>query len=106
MTREELLSLSATDVRPVKLGKQGTVYVRSLSVADTEHAKAMTEIGTPWLVAWVLLCACDADGTRLFADADAEVLAKMPAKYVKTICTEALKLNGFAPDELEGDAKN
>ena len=113
MTRDELLTLTASDVRAVELGDGRTAHVRALSVADVERAQSLAKSGrVPPLAAWVLLAACDAGGRRLFADSDAEAVARLPVRVARPICEAALALNGLTDDEAttaaaaEGDDPN
>ena len=55
------------------------------------------------VVRWVLACACDAQGNRLFAPSDQAAVSDLPFSLLDRIFTEAKKLN--EPD-LETVAKN
>lgn len=107
MLRDELLAMSSTDIRAVTLPGGKVVYVRSLSVADTERAQQLSSSGDiPAIAAWVVLSACDEKGDRLFTDEDAEKVKSLPAKIAKPICEAALDLNGFTEKEVDKDSKN
>ncbi|MDB5297301.1 MAG: hypothetical protein JWO31_3284 [Phycisphaerales bacterium] len=96
----------------VALPDGSTVYVRELSAADRNElvatATAAKEDGgkvSGFQVRAVVLTACDADGNRLFGDADTAAVSAGPASVIDVVFGAAAKLNGMTAKEDDA-AKN
>ena len=79
----------------------GEVCVASLTVAEADKIRTLGG-DVPAVVGLVIMGACDDKGVRLFSDADAEALGKLPASALGKVANAVLAHNGLAED----DAKN
>ena len=110
LTREEIIKMGAArKVEKVKVPEwKGDVYVREITAGeyDTLQMAAYTASQTdaqPQVRAnWVAAFCCDADGNRIFQDADIKTISAMGAKAVDRIYEAGQKLNALdEADELE-----
>jgi hypothetical protein len=105
LSRDAILGCNTTDVSKVSVKEfGGDVCVATLTAAEADRIKEAGSNGMPSNVFLVILGACDDKGVRLFTDADAEILAKKPARALTRIANKVLQHNGMTDDE--GEAKN
>jgi hypothetical protein len=120
-TREDILAAALkakanpnmTVVPAPELGPGRTILVRQLdgpsgealerSHFEKDESGVFRYQTAGQVVRWVLACACDAQGNRLFAPSDQATVSDLPFSLLDRIFTEAKKLN--EPD-LEVVAKN
>ncbi len=110
-TREEILGMNKMPVRKVDLPAWGDdVYVRMLTAMERdafevgcqEDAQGFRNVRARLVV----LAACDADGERIFQDADAVALGLTSALALDIVFTEAQALNGMRGEDVEELAGN
>lgn len=102
LTREQILA-SRKDRKPVLLSVPewgGDVYVRVLSAADQ---MALSDGVEPkdMAIRVILHCLVTEDGNQIFADDDAEELAKEDFPVIMRVFAFVAKLNGLSTKELE-----
>lgn len=106
ITKEALLAMTLTRV-PVEL-PEGTAYIRELSGADrdemeTAWLKYQREAGHDendyrgWFAAQVAFCLVDANGKRLFTDAEIDAVNNLPCKVRSRLANVLQRLNGLGP---------
>lgn len=87
----------------------GEVCVASLTVAEADRIRTISDSDVPASVVITILGACGGDGVRLFTDADIDALKAMPASAISKIANAVLKHNGLVeePEKNEsGEAEN
>lgn len=109
--RETILGMTQMPVREVELPAWGDqVYVKMLTGLERDAFEVSCQddkLGFRNIRArLVVLTACDADGKRLFEDADAVQLGMTPSLELDIIFTEAQKLNGMREEDIKGTAGN
>jgi len=104
MTREE--ALAALTARPVPFKEEGLdVCLRPLRAGEVQEAKEFDKTHPGGFYQFLFVrSVCDADGTRLFADADAAMVADFPAAAVEAVTGRVLKLNRMDKDPDPGKA--
>lgn len=106
--RERIFAPRPVRTRAVDMPEWGgTVYVRALSVAETERMDAKilgpdSDKGS-MIVDMAIATACDESGAPIFTAADADALAALPAAEMRRLYQAGAKFNKFMPDP-EGDA--
>ena len=113
LNREAILK---TDDLPRELVKVpewgGEVYVRTLTGTERDafEQSMVAKKNKPNLAnvraRFAVLTICDADGKRLFTDADAEVLGSKSASALDRVFEVAQRLNGFSDADSQELAKN
>ena len=112
--RESILASTDLPREPVKAWGQ-TVWVRTLSGAEKDAfedqsvvaaGQGMRAVRANFRARLAALVCCDADGKRLFTDADAQALGQTSACELEKIVKVAARLNGMTPDALEKAEKN
>jgi hypothetical protein len=110
--KDQFLSLqSKLKIEPVTIeGMTEPVYVRTLTGRERDAFEASCfqqkgknrEINTENLRAKLLVRSiCDADGQRLFTDADVNLLGNMPADVLDTLFAKAQELSGLGTKDVE-----
>jgi hypothetical protein len=110
--KEQFLALkSRLKIEAVKIdGMAEPVYVRTLTGRERDAFESscfMTkgknrELNTENLRAKLLVRSiCDADGQRLFADADVVLLGDMPADVLDALFAKAQELSGLGTKDVE-----
>lgn len=116
LTREQILSI--VDLKPQGIQIEewgGTVFIRPMnaleraewegyvfSSSDTPKAKVIDQARERLAV----LSICDAQGKRLFTDADIPELGKKNAIALERIGQAAMRLNKLTPKDIRDLAKN
>ncbi len=106
LTREIILAASDRPVTAVLVPEWGgTVYVPKLSLAEAAEFAKLPEDkkGGGILAARIVL---DADGRRLFVDADADALAAKNAVAIGRIIAAFTAANSVTTPELDAATKN
>lgn len=92
-----------------------TVFVRELNARERdafEHSCMQgkgkkQEFSTRGMqVKLVIMCACDAEGNRIFGESDTDMLFNKSSKVVYRIYKAALELNGLSNEDEEELLKN
>jgi hypothetical protein len=98
LTRESLLSLADTPLKPERVDTpHGTAFVPRLTAAGlTDFLDQIENASKGRELALVLV---DEYGTRLFADQDAEKLARLPASFSVPVTRAFREANGLAPKD-------
>ncbi|MFW5829174.1 MAG: hypothetical protein ACOCXA_02830 [Planctomycetota bacterium] len=113
LTREfilEQLNAVADSVAVPELG--GVIGIRRLSyseavaLAETAAAASTTAAQETFMVDLVLLCACDGRGERLFQDADADAVRRLPAMAMQRITDAVLRVNALHDQAVEDAVGN
>lgn len=108
--RDQILGASDLPKQEVPCPEWGcTVYVRSMSGAERDWFEAqVTQINdlpasAPRNIRALLvaLTAVDADGMRIFSEADVDALGKKSAAVLDRLWRASLELNRIGSDELE-----
>lgn len=109
LSREEILSFQDVSIVPGQgPGWAEQVFLRSLKAKERDHfeltaaGKSFENIRARLLV----LCICDAEGCRLFADEDAEVLGDKSALVLDALFVQARRMNGLTEKDVEDIEKN
>lgn len=96
MTRDELLQPATLPLQPVKF-RGADFTVRELTAAESvalgKHL-AKPDAGDAYHAVVVAHNLRDAEGTRVFTDADATALAKLPLRILKPVVEAVGKLSG------------
>jgi hypothetical protein len=84
----------------------GKLFVRMLSAAERDRYEERIAEGdhANWRARLVAMAACDAEGKRLFEDADAERLGELPSNLIERLWRAANDLGKQA--SIEGSVKN
>jgi hypothetical protein len=102
LTREQILA-SRHDRKPVPFDVPewgGTIWLRVLSAADQlAISEGLEARNVPLRV--LVTCIVDDEGNRIFADDDADELAKEDFPIIMRVFGQAAKLNGLSNVELE-----
>ncbi len=122
LTREEGLKPPKLEVsEPFTLPKSGLVMrVRELTVAERRALDAVRwkvdkdDAGEPALVidnekedaAWIVWCACDAAGARIFKTEDLTAISKWHASDAIFAARKAAELNRLGKESVEAEVKN
>jgi len=110
--RDSILAQNTLPTVPVTVPEWGTgLSVRSMTAAERDSFDASSRDGDTANLAnfrarLVVRCLIDPDGKRVFTDADAEAVGKLPAGPVCAVFGAAAKLNGLTKDEVEEIEKN
>jgi len=124
LTREAIIrniDLDIVEVDVTELGaicpttgerERTTVFVRELtareknqwaeSFAKQKGKSVKFDLKNMWLMLVIATC-CDAEGNRIFQEADVDYLANLPTRIFDRILTAAQTLNGFTSEEEEED---
>jgi hypothetical protein len=96
LTRDSLLTLAATPLKPERVDTpHGTAFVPRLTAAGlVDFLDTIEDAGKGLELARVLV---DEHGTRLFADADADQLARLPASFSVPVTRAFREANGLVP---------
>jgi hypothetical protein len=88
----------------------GDVLVRALPLADVGEFEAVSgdedASNVEVMTRMVALCACDADGNRLFTLDDATALARKARGPMMRLATAAMRVNALTAGDVEELAKN
>lgn len=112
LSKEEILNANDIVIEEVQVPEWGgSVFVRSLSGTDRDAFEQSVVEGKKMNLANIRarLCAktiCDADGERLFTDADVTALGRKSAKALNTVFEVAQGLNGLSTDDVKELEKN
>lgn len=103
LTAEQLknMPLPVAAVDAPEYGDGAQVYVRTFPGTDVEQIDALGT-GGAFLSRLAALALCDAEGARLFSDADQEAVGRLPVSLLRRVADEALTLNRLD----QGSAKN
>lgn len=104
---------SQFDEPPVKVDGFDNAYVRVMSGTERDEfdgfindADKKPHSNSLVYAKLVQLCACDANGERIFADDDPSVISKrMSVKALKRIADKALKVNLLGVEGIEAEKK-
>ena len=112
LTREAILSAEDAPLEAVDVPEWGgTLYVRSMNGIERDSFDS-------WLVEVpadertnqrgriVALCACDAEGARLFTDDDINALGHKSAEALSRVADTAMRLNALSASDVEDIAEN
>ncbi|MBD1583500.1 hypothetical protein [Pseudoalteromonas sp. S16_S37] len=105
-------ALQASHKVPVEIAGFGTVYVKSLSIAEQE-AHELSQLddegnmkkGTMFS-SLLVQAVVDKDGNKVFDESDIPMLNECKAGPLTKLFIEAKKLNSFAEDDIEQAEKN
>lgn len=108
-----ILGANKRRYREVDVPLIGKVRIRSL----TERERSEYEAGfldksgnvsniVDGKVRLIVLCACNAEGHRIFSDADANSLADVDAVVTNALADECRSLSGFSEDDIRNLEKN
>jgi len=109
LNRETILNANDCPLIPVDAPEWGgQVFVPVLSISDLESITATVKAdgndkGNAALAVQVIR---DADGNRIFGDADAPLLAKKSSKVILRVIGAFNDANGFTEQKVEQAAKN
>lgn len=111
LDRSAILHAGAIAPVPVEVPEWGgTVYVRPISGAERDAFELAITPPHGRLenirARLVALCACDAQGARLFTDADVPALGALPAVALERVALVARRVNALGAAELEEVGKN
>lgn len=112
--RERILgALPRPTIVPVpEWGEDVQISVRSLTlterlafelkngVLEDANRKTDPEKYNLWLVRYVIACACDARGARVFHPEDEEALMRQPATAIERLCLAAMRANVMSASEV------
>jgi hypothetical protein len=107
MNRTEMLAVKTQREAVDVPAWGGTVYVHELDGVElVEWSEAAAdqptaEKGTALLVR----CIRDADGARVFENADAAVMARLPGSLINRLAAVANRVNGLTEDEEDESEK-
>lgn len=111
--RDDILAIDDLPTRTVNVPEWGgTITLRSLTAAERDAWEIglynEKSGGKPMNISAsvVALCAIKPDGTRLFTDADIEVLARKSGRVLKRLWNAASDLNGLGVNDAEELEKN
>jgi hypothetical protein len=110
--KEQFLALQGKlKCEPVLIeGMSAPVYIRTMTGRERDAFEASCfqqkgktrELNMENLRAKLLVRSiCDADGTRLFTDADVNLLGNMPADVLDVLFAKAQELSGLASKDVE-----
>jgi hypothetical protein len=115
-TRDTILQARNARLEPMESPEfGGTVYVRAMSGTERDafedetykvNGKSVELNRRNGRARLLVRCLCDAEGKRLFTDADAQALGEQPAYLLDPLYAKALRLNGFTASDVEELAKN
>lgn len=107
LTREQILGSGfRSEVVKTRIGK---TRVRVMSGAVRElFEKSINKSAEDCTVRarWMRMTVCDESGKLMFTDDDIPVLAQLDYDILMPIFTEALRINGMAPESVEQAGKN
>jgi hypothetical protein len=111
LTRDAIISCDDIAKEPVQVPEwKGHVYVRLMNGAERGAFEAAVEAKkvdvTTVRGLLVALCTCDADGNRIFEDADADALNRKSAAALDRIFPVAVRLNKLSVTAAETLEKN
>jgi hypothetical protein len=116
LTKSQILAAADLRTQAVPVPEWGgEVRVRLLTAAEREEITSIWTAhksaddatkGTLTRDAMLLRCTVDADGRRLFDDADLPALKQKSAVAIGRVVDAAFELNAMAPDALETATKN
>jgi hypothetical protein len=103
--RDQILSANDTGLHPVVVPEWGnvTVYVPVIALADNDEVK-LAAAAADKTIAAAIFAMRDADGNKLFTDADADALRRKSLAAVNRVIGEFNKVNGF--NDEDDPAKN
>jgi len=110
LTRESILSAPDVDIEYVQVPEwKGGLYVRNLSGTQRdafENACAKARRGGALdvrglMTRYVVLTACDADGTAVFTDADVDALNAKSARALSRVFDAAQRVNAMTDEDVE-----
>lgn len=100
LTRDQILSI-VTQPKKVTVPHLGEVYLRLLSEAEAGQASGQSR------VTFVCMVLCDAEGKRIFSEADQKAVEKsLPFATMGSIFEQGLEFNDMQPAEDDEPAKN
>lgn len=108
LDRAGLLALSDLERREVSLPGGQTVFVRVMTVAERDRlANAVSgDVAGRLRPYTIAACACDAEGTALFSQADAEAIGRLPFRVADAIFDAASDLNRISEEAKEDLGKD
>jgi hypothetical protein len=114
LNRDQILAATDLKSEPVETpewGEGSGVFVRSLTAVERdtwdkrEYGSTKPEM-IGYKARFCVLAMVNEGGTRLFADADADALAKKSAGVIERVFTVAAKLNGLLANNSADIEKN
>lgn len=117
LTREEIIALTQTPAKVEKVGVPGVgeFHLKVMTGSERGSYRAATlsvegdKLKTDFRqmdVALLVRTLCDAGGQRLFTDADANLVGKLPSPIVAALAAAAGKLNALNEDAVGQAEKN
>lgn len=89
-----LSAFQTATVHSVEIEGAGTVFLRSLTMAERQRVFELAIAKSPRQRALMIcLAVCDAAGARLFSDADAAEIEQLTSPWVERVFFEALRVN-------------
>ena len=114
LNREQILG--AEDLRRIEVavpewGDGATVWIQTMTSAARDALQSSFVNGkevamTNWRARLVVCCLVDANGRRLFDDADADAFGAKNAEVILRLFEAAQKLNGASVESVEDARKN
>ena len=110
LSAEQILSQTDSEIRPLEVPEwKGTVYIRTISGNERDAVEYALEIDKrtgerrqkQFRAYFASLVLCDSSGRRLFQAKDVPSLGQKCGAAIERIVDEGLKLNKFAPDDVE-----
>lgn len=86
----------------------GSVFVKTMSGLERDRFETLLQDGkrSNFRGTLAAITVCDAEGKRLFTEADAKALAEHAASALERIATVAIRLNKFTADDVKELEKN
>jgi hypothetical protein len=108
LTRESFLSPPALPSERVDLPELGGhVYIRTLTAGELDAFElSVLSDKSDWRAKFVVRCACDEKGGRLFQDADAAILTAHRADVIDRMFSVASRLNARTRHDEDELLKN
>ena len=113
VSKESFLAFAKNMVRKqeVSIEGYGKVYIRILKARERDNYEGAIAVGEKFNFdnfrsKLVALCLCDANGNRVFSDAEVNLLGDLPADIINQLFTVAQELNGFTAKAVEQSEKN
>lgn len=109
LTRDDILNAKLDDVREfVEVPEwDGGVYVRMLNALEMDNfCRSISKMDVNWRARFVVLCACDDGGKRLFEKNHAGDLGKQSSKAIQRVFDAGWTLNGMSKEDAAELEKN
>lgn len=111
ITRDLIKEIKDVKIEEVEVPEWGdSIFVRSLTGAEREKFEKLLDKGYTHIdnirAKFVILCACDESGNKLFEDSDEEWLSNKTATALNRIFIAGQKLSGLLKSDFEEAVKN